>query len=117
MPLPRLRPPAESARAGAQRSLRVLCLWCLGLYGHGRGGVGGGAAAPDRLAEAPGPPAALHTPSPVTTTAFQAASGSRQAALRRSPSTVCVCPSAVRPCPTARRVPGCPTGEPWRGVP
>ena len=56
--LPWLRPPAQPARAGAQRPLRLLCLWRLGLYGQRRERVAGGAAAPGGLPEASGPPAA-----------------------------------------------------------
>ena len=63
MPLPWLRPPAQLARAGAQRPFRVLCLWGLGLYGHGAGAVARGAAAPGGLPEASSPPAAHATPS------------------------------------------------------
>ena len=55
--------------------------------------------------------------SPAATAAFQAASGSRQDALRRIPQHRVCLPQPAGPRPTARRVPGRPAGEPWRGVP
>ena len=75
MPLPRLRPPAQFACAGAQRPLRLLCLWGLGLHGHGAGAVARGAAAPGGLPEASSPPAAHAKPSTTATSASEASSG------------------------------------------
>ena len=34
-----------------------------------------------------------------------------------SPGTACARSSAARPRPAARRVPGCPAGQPWRNLP
>src|SRR4029453_14515656 len=115
--LPRVRPPAQPTRAGAQRPLRVFCLRCLGLHGHGADAVARRTGAPGGLREASSPPAARLTPAPAATAASQAASGSRQAALRRSTLTACTCHSAARLGSAARRVPGGPAGEPWRRLP
>src|SRR5947208_49191 len=62
MSFPRLGPPAQLARAGAQRPLRVLCVWRLGLFGRGSRALAGGAAAPGRRPEASSPSAPATTP-------------------------------------------------------
>ena len=115
-PLPRLRPPAELARAGAQRPLCLLCLWRLGLHGRpGRSGVRG--AARQAAYRRPPAPSSAHRTVASRHRRFPGRQCCRQAALRRSPSTACVSPQRARPCPPARGVPGRPAGEPWRHLP
>src|SRR5207245_8792565 len=93
----------------AQRPLRVLCLWRLGLYGRGPRALAGGAAAAGSLPEACGPPAAGTAPAPTS-------GGSSQQASAAFTGAAASCPSAARPGTALGGVPGRPAGQPRRGV-